>query len=163
MSVGPERPYRCLDEFAGERMSPHGSAGFFLSGSLLTAALYASSTAFRFSCSSLLSGGRSAFMEIPGVDSWAKASAVSKMTITPAATRYRILTRAIHELCANRGKRAKGYYQKIRAYIRVLDFKDVPLIDSSAAHSLMAFVNKLKRSVRSGTAAGATDPRSCGD
>jgi SulP family sulfate permease len=28
----------------------------------------------------------------------------------------------------------------------VLDFEDVPLIDSTAAHSLVAFVNKIKRS-----------------
>lgn len=28
----------------------------------------------------------------------------------------------------------------------ILDFQDVPLIDTTAAHSLVAFVNKLKRS-----------------
>lgn len=30
--------------------------------------------------------------------------------------------------------------------VLVLDFEDVPLIDSTAAHSLVAFVNKIKRS-----------------
>jgi len=37
----------------------------------------------------------------------------------------------------------------------VLDFEDVPLIDSTAAHSLVAFVNKIKRSGTAVIFAGA--------
>jgi len=39
--------------------------------------------------------------------------------------------------------------------VPVLDFEDVPLIDSTAAHSLVAFVNKIKRSGTAVIFAGA--------
>jgi anti-anti-sigma regulatory factor len=42
----------------------------------------------------------------------------------------------------------------------VLDFEDVPLIDSTAAYSLVAFVNKIKRSGTAVIFAGARRP--CG-
>jgi len=42
--------------------------------------------------------------------------------------------------------------------VPVLDFEDVPLIDSTAAYSLVAFVNKIKRSGTAVIFAGARRP-----
>src|SRR5262249_29129799 len=68
-----------------ERISPHGSADFFLSGTFAIADLYASSTAFRFSCSSGVNGRRSGTRLIPGINCcWAKAPPINAAIIALA-------------------------------------------------------------------------------
>ena len=78
---------RCLDGVVVvERTSPHGSADFFLSGTFAIADLYASSTAFRFSCSSGVGGRLSGARFIPGMN-WAEAVPVNATMVALAPPR----------------------------------------------------------------------------
>jgi hypothetical protein len=75
---------RCLDGVVVvERRFPQGSADFFFSGIFSIVERYASSTAFRFSSSSEVSGRPSDWRFMPGMN-WARAGRGNKAMIAPA-------------------------------------------------------------------------------
>ena len=137
---------RCLDGVVVfVRMSPHGSADFFLSGTFSIVDLYASSTAFRFACSSAVSGGLSGARFIPGMN-WAEAAPVNAAMIALAPLSNLINSRRLISLSCSSGC---GIVPAQPGILKGDPAKRAPLLLRQATFALRDAVKSCIRALRS--------------